>query len=353
MQNKIFIASRFLTQPITGVQRYGIELSKAINKINRNLDLKFIAPKNILHKEIAKELKVQIIGNLKGQLWDQISLLNFLKENNNPLIINFSNTLPIFYYNKIVTIHDIINLKYDVNWKYKKYYKTIWPIMLKNSKHIITVSEFSKKEISEYFNINPNKISVIYNGVNETFKPKKTEQHEKYILALSSIAKHKNFERLIQAFLKIDTDIKLYIVGGTNQKIFGKNSVKILKKIQESKNIVFLGRISDEKLVELYSNALFFVYPSLYEGFGIPPLEAQACGCPVLLSDISVFKEVYGNSVHYCNPLDVNDIKKQIEYLLNNEKLLDELKNKSLENAKKYTWEKSAEKFLNMLKGYI
>jgi len=348
--NKIYIASRFLTQPVTGVQRYGIELSKAIKKINGNFDLNFIAPKNILHTKIAKELEVKKIGNLKGQLWDQLSLLNFLKQKNNPLIVNFSNTLPIFYTHKIVTIHDIINLKYDVNWKYKRYYEVIWPLMLKNSKHIITVSEFSKKEISNYFDISPNKISVIYNGVNETFKPKKVEQKEKYILALSSIAKHKNFERLIQAFLKIDTDIKLYIVGGVDPKIFGKDTIKILNKIQKSKNIVFLGRVDDEKLIELYSNALFFVYLSLYEGFGIPPLEAQACGCPVLLSDIPVFKEVYGNSVHYCNPIDINDIQKQIEYLLNNEKCLDKLSNKSLENAKKYTWKKSAEKFLKILK---
>jgi len=181
----------------------------------------------------------------------------------------------------------------------------------------------------------------------------KKEQSDRYILALSSIAKHKNFERLVQAFLKIDIDIKLYIVGGINQKIFGKDSIKILNKIQQSKNIIFLGRVDDEKLVELYSNALFFIYPSLYEGFGIPPLEAQACGCPILLSDITVFREVYGNSVHYCNPLDVDDIRKQIEYLLSDAKLLKDLKHKSLENAKKYTWEKSAEKFLNLLKEYV
>ena len=353
MNKKIYISSRFLTQPITGVQRYGIELSKVIKKLNKNFDIDFITSKNVIHEDIAKDLEVQEVGNLKGQLWDQISLLNFLKKRNNPLVINFSNTLPVFYKNKIVTIHDIINLKYDVNWKYKKYYELIWPIMLKNSKHIITVSEFSKKEISNYFNIEPEKISVIYNGVNKNFKPMKKKQSKKYILALSSIAKHKNFERLVQAFLQIDTDIKLYIVGGINQKIFGKDSVKILNKIQQSKNIVFLGRVNDKRLVELYSNALFFVYPSLYEGFGIPPLEAQACGCPVLLSDISVFKEIYGNSVHYCNPLDIEDIRRQIEFLLNNQKLLEQLKNRSLENAKKYTWEKSAEKFLNLLKEYI
>ena len=350
MKTKIIIAARFLTQPITGVQRYGIELSKTIKKVNKSFNINFISPVNILHQDIAKNLDINTVGIFKGQLWDQVSLLKFLRKNNNPLVINFANTLPIFYTNKIVTIHDIINLKYDVNWKYKKYYEIVWPIMLKNSKHIITVSEFSKREISKYFNINPNKISVVYNGVNENFKPKETEQKEKYILGLSSIAKHKNFERLVQAFLKIDTDVKLYIVGGINPKIFGKDTLRILDKIQESKNITFLGRVDDDKLIDLYSNALFFVYPSLSEGFGIPPLEAQACGCPVLLSNIPVFQEVYGNSVHYCNPLDENDIKIQIEYLLNNERLLEELKNKSLENVKKYTWEKSAVNFLKILK---
>jgi glycosyltransferase involved in cell wall biosynthesis len=352
MKKDVYIASRFLTQPITGVQRYGIELSKAIKKLNTEYSITFIAPQNIIHDEIAKFLDVKKIGRLKGQLWDQISILKFLKSKGNPLIINFSNTLPVFYENKIVTIHDIIHLKYPVSYSYsyRKYYEVVFPLILKYSKHIITVSEFSKKEISSYFGINEAKISIVYNGVDEKFKPKKLENQERYILGVSSIAYHKNFISLVEAFLKLKTkDIKLYIVGGLNEKIFGKDSKKILNRLKSNDSIKFLGRVDDNKLIELYSNAVCFVYPSLYEGFGIPPLEAQACGCPVVLSDIPVFKEIYRDSAVYFNPLDPDDIANKIEEVLHDDNLRVSLTKRGFENAKKYTWENSAKLFFKVV----
>ena len=349
----IYISARFLTQPVTGVQRYGIELSKAIKRMNEKkykYNIRFLAPKNIIHHNIANYLEVKTIGRLKGQLWDQISLLWFLKSNRNSLIINFSNTLPIFYRNKIVTIHDIIHLKFPVSYSYRKYYKIVFPLMLKYSKQIITVSEFSKREIANYYGINEEKISVIYNGVSEKFKPRKTHTMEKYILGVSSIACHKNFINLIKAYQKLKTkNIKLYIVGGLNDKIFGKDSRRIIESVKGNENIKFLGRVTDDELIELYSNALCFVYPSVYEGFGIPPLEAQACGCPVIISDIPVFKEIYGDSAVYFNPLDPKDIADKVNQVLNDKKLREQLLIKSLENSKKYTWEKSAEKFFKII----
>ncbi len=361
MKNIIYIASRFLTQPITGVQRYGIELSKAIKKLsieyNNEYNITFVAPKNVIHNEIAEFLNVEKIGSLKGQLWDQISLLKFLKSKGNPLVVNFSNTLPVFYENKIVTIHDITHLKYPISYShmYKKYYEIVFPMMLKHSVHIITVSEFSKREISSYFGIDNKKISVVYNGVDtKIFKPKILENQERYILGVSSIAYHKNFISLIKAFSKLKTkNIKLYIVGGLNKKIFGKETEEIMKHIKNNNNIKFLGRVDDEKLVELYSNAICFVYPSLYEGFGIPPLEAQACGCPVVLSDIPVFREIYKDSALYFDPLDVDDIANKIEEVLNDENLRAYLVRKGIENSQKYTWENSAKSFFKILDGVI
>ena len=350
----IYIATRFLTQPITGVQRYGIELSKAIKKINHDYDITFLSPKNIIHKEIAGILEVKCVGNLKGHLWDQISLLRFLKSKGNPLVINFSNTLPIFYKNKIVTIHDITPLKYPTNYGYKNYYRIILPLMIKNSKHILTVSEFSKKEIALHFGVEERKISVIHNGVNERFRPKKSQKKTRYILTVSSIAFHKNFINLIEAFLYLKTKrIELHIVGELNIKVFGKNSIKILNHIKNAKNIIFWRRIDDDTLIELYSNALCFVYPSLYEGFGLPPLEAQACGCPIVISDIPVFKEIYGDSALYFNPLNPYDIADKIDQVINDENLRNTLIEKGFENSKKYKWEKSAQQFFNVLEKVI
>lgn len=354
MKENIYISARFLTQPITGVQRYGIELSKAIKRLNNRYNINFVAPKNIIHHDVANFLDVERIGNLKGQLWDQISLLKFLKSKGNPLVINFSNTLPVFYENKIVTIHDIIHLKYPVSYSYRKYYEIVFPLMLKYSRHIITVSEFSKKEISSYFNVDENRISVVYNGVDEKFKPRKLNLQEKYILGVSSIAFHKNFISLIEAFSKLKIkNIKLYIVGGLNEKIFGKNARRILNEMKKNENIVFLGRVNDDKLIDLYSNAICFVYSSLYEGFGIPPLEAQACGCPVVISDIPVFKEIYKDTALYFDPLDTNDIARKIDEIINDENLRNVLREKGLKNANRYTWKNSAKSFFSILEEVI
>jgi glycosyltransferase involved in cell wall biosynthesis len=226
--------------------------------------------------------------------------------------------------------------------------------MIKNSRHIITVSEFSKNEIAKYFGIDKNKISVVYNGVDQQFRPKKENNYEQYILGVSSVAYHKNFIKLIEAFSLLNrNDIKLYIVGGLNEKIFGKNSLKILEYAKNNDNIIFLGRVDDEKLIELYSNAICFVYPSLYEGFGIPPLEAQACGCPIVVSDIPVFKEIYADSAVYFNPLDPNDISCKINNILNDSNLRKILTQKGLENAKKFTWDNSAKQFFSILEGVV
>lgn len=350
--DKIYITARFLTQPITGVQRYGIELSLAIKKLSKDYgyDVKFLSPSNIIHNEVAQALEVIKIGTLKGQLWDQISLLNFLKKEQNPMVVNFSNTLPVFYKNKIVTIHDIIHLKYPVSYSYRKYYEIVFPLMVKYSKHIITVSEFSKKEIASYFGISEDKISVVYNGVSRNFRPMPTKTTEDYILGVSSIAYHKNFLGLLEAFTKLKTrNLKLYIAGGINYKVFGKKSRKIIERALSNENIVFLGRVSDEELIKLYSNAKCFVYPSLCEGFGIPPLEAQACGCPIAISDIPVFREIYGDSAIYFDPYNPDDIANKIEELVNDENKRTLLIEKGLSNAKKYSWEESAKKFFNIL----
>lgn len=347
---KIFIASRFLTQPITGVQRYALGLSMAIRQLDEKHRLSFISPRNIIHHDASIFLGVKQIGYLQGHLWDQISVLRFLKSQGNPLVINFANTLPLFYPNKLVTIHDIIYAKYPLNNIYSKYYRFAHLVMLKHARHIITVSEFSKKEISAHFHIDENKISVVYNAVDGKFKPQLSHQHKKYILGVSTIAYHKNYFRLLLAFSRLQHKyIQLKIVGGINHKIFGMGDLQIIRQVSDNHNVEYLGRVDDDKLIELYSNACCFVYPSLYEGFGLPPLEAQACGCPVILSDIPVFREVYGDSAIYVDPYSPEDIAEKIQMLLDDERLRDILIQNGFENAKKYTWENSAKSFFKVL----
>jgi len=347
---KIYINSRFLTQNITGVQRFAIEISKELKKLYKD-NILFVSPKNIIHIDLAKELNVKIVGNHTGHLWEQIDLPRYLKSVGSPLLLNLANTAPLFYKNKIVTIHDIAYEKFPKNfdWKFRYFYKFLVPSIIKTSKHIFTVSQFSKNEIIECYKVDKNKISVVYNAVNKIFKLIKKDFNNEYILAVSSLNYQKNFHSLIKAFNKLkNKDIKLYLVGDINKSFA---DTQLLKDIEQNKNILFQGRVSDNELINLYSNAICFIYPSLYEGFGIPPLEAQACGCPVIVSNVASLPEVCSNSALYCNPYDTDDIKEKIELLVNDKDLQNELIQKGFENIKRFSWEKSAKKLIGIIKG--
>jgi len=350
VKNKIIINARFLTQNITGVQRFAIEISKQLKELYQD-NIEFVSPKNVKHKSLANELNVKIIGNKTGHLWEQIDLPKYLKQRGNPLLLNLANTAPYLYKNKIITLHDVAFIRFPqtFNWKFRLFYKLLIPNIIKSSKYIITVSEFSKKEIMKFYKLRSSEITVVYNAPANIFKKIKTTYKDKYILAVSSLNFQKNFYSLIKAFnLLQDKNIKLYLVGGFNKNFA---NVELIKAINSNKNIIFKGRVDDEKLVKLYSNAICFVYPSLYEGFGIPPLEAQACGCPVIVSNVASLPEVCKDSALYCNPYDIDDIKEKIEILVKDENLQKELIKKGFENIKRFSWEESAKKIISLIKG--
>ncbi|TBW09356.1 glycosyltransferase family 1 protein [Azotobacter chroococcum] len=344
----VYVNARFLTQPITGVQRYALEISRQLSTLMPSI--KFVAPPNIIHHEAANILDVEVIGKHTGHVWEQVDLPIFLKRRNSPLLINLANTAPLLYGNKVSTLHDIAFEKFPENlsWKFRTAYQLAIPQMVKTSLKILTVSEFSKKEICATYRIPPQKISIIPNAVSNSFQEVLSTATERYILAVSSISRQKNFHGLVEAFslLKQNTH-KLYIAGSAN-KIFADHD--LARKIESDPRIKLLGRVSDEDLIKLYSGADAFIFPSFYEGFGIPPLEAQACGCPVIVSNAASLPEVCGDSVIYCSPHDAKDIAKKIELLITSPDLAKALKEKGRENIRRYSWKTSAENLLKTIK---
>ena len=339
----LYINARFLTQNITGVQRFAIEISKQLKRLYKN-DIEFVSPKNIIHIDLANELYVKIIGNTTGHLWEQIDLPKYLKSIDNPLLINLANTAPLFYKNKIVTIHDLAFLHHP-EWFSRKFtfvYNLMIPKIAKDSRHILTVSNYVKEDISKSYHISLNNISTIYNSYADIFSNHNLEK-EDYVLSVGSIDPRKNLKSLIDIFR--DKTVKLVIVGQQN-KVFSA-----LKLDDLPNNIVFTGYVDDDELVQLYNNAKIFVYPSFFEGFGIPPLEAQACGCPVICSEKTSLPEVGKDSVIYCNPYDKNDIAERIDLVLNNDRLQKELIEKGYENIKRFSWEKSAQEIIKVIEG--
>jgi glycosyltransferase involved in cell wall biosynthesis len=345
---RLVVNARFLTQDITGVQRFAIEISKQLKKMYGD-EIAFVTPSPVLHTEVAKELNATVIGHLKGHLWEQIDLPRYLFRHQNPLLLNLANSAPLFYRFKIVTLHDIAYARFPhtFDWKFRLFYKLLIPQILRHSKAIFTVSEFSKREIETFYGVDSSKISVIYNGVSPLFFPHVNEKKEPYILAVSSLNTQKNFHSLIKAFNRLSIpNIKLYLVGSMNKSFA---ALELIEEVEGNPNIVFKGRVEDDELIVLYSNALCFVYPSFYEGFGIPPLEAQACGCPVVCSRAASLGEVGGESVIYCDPYSVDDITHQIRVVLEDESLQQTLRVKGFENIKRFSWKASGEKIGKVL----
>lgn len=343
----IIINARFLSQPITGVQRYAIELSLELKKLHPALI--FVAPQNILHEELADDLDVVRLGNFTGHLWEQIDLPRYANKHK-ALLINLCNTAPVMYKEKLVVLHDVAFERYPMNFSFlfRTFYKTFVPQIVRRSRYVVTDSHFSKKEISELYQVRPERITVIPCAVSSDFKPFKKVEKD-YVLAVSSISPHKNFRLLVLAFNKLDLkNLELRIVGDVSKNF---SDAELVSVINSNENIKLLGRISDKELVQMYSSALCFVYPSLYEGFGIPPLEAQASGCPCLVSTAASLPEVYGDSVLYCDPYSIDDITLKLLILVTDSALRQKLKMLGFDNVKRFSWSKSALDMIELIGG--
>jgi glycosyltransferase involved in cell wall biosynthesis len=257
----------------------------------------------------------------------------------------------IFLKNQLLIVHNTVPFLFpNLPTKYKFYTYKLLPKILKKCQKIITVSNALKKELVELFNVDPKKISVIYEGVdfkkffkadeNEVLNFKEKYQiNEDFILAVGHSHPIKNFSGVIEAFkiVRKKYKIKLVIAGLTK------------KKFVQDRDIIYVGHIPNDKLYILYSAAKCFVFPTLHEGFGLPPLEAMACGCPVVVSDKGSLPEVCGDAAVYVNPYDPQSIAEGILKVLTDENLRRNLIQKGYQQVKKFSWEQSVKKFLEVL----
>ena len=313
----------------------------------------FLAPRNIIQKEMAERLGAKKIGRMKGYAWEQIELPLYLKRHGSPTLLNLGNLAPLAYKNNWVTIHDITWAHFPETYSkvFCKVYDFLIPRLCRKAKHIITVSEFSKGEISSYYGIPKEKLLVVYNAVNEEFQQVIDSglREQRYFLAVSSLKANKNFITVLEAFEKVlsmEPEVKLYIIGDCVDR---KYQTIDLGKYKQNPAIKFLGRITDEELVRYYSNAIGFVFPSLYEGFGIPVLEAQACGCPVISSSAASMHEVLQDSALICEAMDVYGFAGQMSRLAEDESLRSSLIEKGRMNVLRFSWKKSAEKLIGLM----
>jgi glycosyltransferase involved in cell wall biosynthesis len=330
------------------VQRFAWETLTSLDEIldllpkKEMISLTLLVPKDFKEELRLRNIKIKKIGLSKGHLWEQFFLPFFSFKN---LLINLCNTAPIFKKKQIVTIHDISILKFPSAYSYlfRIYYFLMFKIITKSSQKIITNSNFTKSEISKYFKIDDSKIKPIHLGGNHLFKYKSDKkilseyllEGKQYILAIGSLNSNKNFHGILEAFKLLNiSDFLLVIIGEKNERVFKTVN------LPSNKNVVYIKYISDEGLRALYENAFCLLYPSFYEGFGIPPLEAMSFGCPVIVSNTSSLPEVCGDAALYCDPFSPKDIVDKIKILIANKNLYRQLKDDGAHRVKMFSWKK-------------
>lgn len=244
-------------------------------------------------------------------------------------------------------IHDV-NAQLGMSSRiHQLYRKTMVPRAARMADAVLTVSEFSKREISTHLGLNQEKISVVYNGVDEFFFSQDSgtpvDLPERYVLFVGAMNPRKNIKRLLQAAARLPDDTELVMVGPENKDSFQNVNVIV------PENVRVLGYVSQEELKYTYENAACFVFPSLYEGFGLPPLEAMACGTPVVAGERGALPEVLGGAAEYVDPESVTDIERGILRVLDNSQYAAELAEKGQSRAAEFTWTRAGDQLRGLL----
>ena len=245
----------------------------------------------------------------------------------------------------IITVHDLIAFKFQLNSTYKhEDIKCQMENVIKNANRVITISENTKKDLIDLMNINVDKIDVIHHGYNKVFQGQKTTHMGNYILFVGGRDSYKNFSTCAQAVSRIlqkEKGFQFICVGSS----FKNEELELIKKLKIEQQ-TFAIRVDDQDLNNLYANAALFIYPSLYEGFGMPILEAFMNDCPVCLSNTSCFPEIAGNAGVYFDPYCIDSIFTAMEKVINDSDFAGKLRAAGKEQLLKFSWEKAASQTL-------
>lgn len=354
---KIGVNSRTLQNHKTGIQKYTESLYQHLTRLCSRENFVFLQTnkKQYIGKTKTLDLPKNCITDF---LFDNFLINKLTKQENIDIFHGPANIIP-FRKNKgvkyIVTIHDLSFLHYPsfqskiLNF----YYKHCIGRSLQNADIIIADSINTKKDIIKFYHIPKNKIQVIYLGIdNIYFKTSKMQPliKNKYFLSVITHRKRKNIHSILKILALNKNKLKNYkyvIVGPALARHTAlKNEIKKLGLIT---NVIWFGYAKEKELISLYQNAEFFIYPSLYEGFGIPVLEAMACKCPVITSNNSSLKEIVPNKDWLVNPNDLEDIYDRMKQMLN---LSKEQRTTLIETnfhfSQKFTWDKTAKQMINI-----
>lgn len=348
IKEKLLVDGKFLMQPLTGVQRFASELSKSLVRLD--VDLRIFVPKNYRSNNLDGESMildnyvVKSKFNSRILLWQQWDLLRYAKLSGRTIVV-FSGLGPILAFKRVLFIHDAVIFRYPDNYNrpYILIYRICYSKFFLRFARLYTVSDFSRRELSYFLRLPIERDKVIHNGPKDwssvtSIEPDYVKQN--YILIVSSIDPRKNLNNVVRAislYKNFDSSVQFLLVGAPN-RVFSDSEFTL------PTNCVHCGRVSDGVLKYLYENALGLVYCPFYEGFGLPPLEANSFGKNVVLSDIEVFRELYRDFEYFVDPYSIESIFRGIVCMVNST-------NRTTPSAVdlNYSWTASARKFISTL----
>lgn len=328
---RVLVNARYTLAPVTGVQRYAHALVSCLD-----VELRLAAPR-------------RIFGTLGGHMWEQMVLPGNLRRGE--ILLSPANTGPLRVRDQLVIIHDLAVLDHP-EWfdrRFAAWYRFLLPRLASSARRILTVSEHSKDRIQAVLNVPDERIAVIYPGVNpELFSSRVYSQdqlHQKYgvgprfLLWVGALEARKNLPRLLaawsQAALRLH-GVQLVLVGAP------RSGFQLPLQLNLPPGVLYIGFVEDCDLGALYAGALALILPSLEEGFGLPVLEAMACGAPVIASNTIGAAEVLGEDLLLIDPVRVGEISAAIERIAADEELRQSLSRRGQDRARSFTWEHAA-----------
>lgn len=355
----ISLNGRFLGQPLTGVQRFARELTAALDRRIGRAEVppalrgalwRLVVPEGVAVDLPLGHIQVVARGRSKGHLWEQTALA---RETRRDLLVGFGGSGPLLHPRQLTVIHDATIFRHPAS--FGRGYRAVHALLgfvLTRTARIATVSRFSRGELAAIFWVPEERIAVIYNATDHfaDLRPDDTVidrlglRQREFFLLVGTLKPNKNIDFAIRAFQDLDLgDRKLVIVGGVHANVFQAST------LGTGENLVFAGRLSDAEVAALERRALAFVFPSLYEGFGIPPLEAMTQGCPVLASDIPPVREACGEAALYFDPHDPQDLQAALLRVIASPEERAALVAKGIANVTRFSWDRSAEAVMSCL----
>lgn len=336
----------------TGFGFYVKNLTENLLKIDGNNQYSFFRPKRECDLSAPQRF-----------YWDQFQIPRLAKKNKVEILHQPSFSVPIFYHGKvIVTVHDLIARLFgkDIPFFSRQFFGKWMPFSYRFTDKIIAISECTKNDIIKLLGVPEEKIKVIHLAAGKEFTrifdndeikrvKDKYKTGKKYLLHIGTLNPRKNLEFLIKVYKEIIADFPEYNLVITGKKgWYYEGLFKLVKKFGLEKKVIFTGYIEDKDAPYLYNGATIFLFPSLYEGFGLPPLEAMACGCPVISSNTSSLPEVIATAGVLLSPKDIKSWVRNIKMILAKKNIRLEMSKKSILQARKFSWEKCAKETLEV-----